>query len=103
MPDTAAMTCPKCGWVRGHMAGCEDRKTKVPGPCVHCKKRPGSKPRGMCTTCYRRDDIRCLYPPVTTNCPNDETMEDLDRMIAEQLRPENLPKWWPTNGGLDLD
>lgn len=28
--------------------------------------------------------------------PPGPTMEELDRLIAEQSRPENLPRWWPT-------
>lgn len=29
--------------------------------------------------------------------------EELDRMIAEQLRPENLPEWWDSEYGVSDD
>lgn len=32
------------------------------GPCVHCVKRKGTRPRGLCGTCYYDPTIRVLYP-----------------------------------------
>lgn len=31
--------------------------------CRHCAKAPAGRPRGLCYQCYRRREIRDLYPP----------------------------------------
>ncbi len=36
--------------------------TKRYAKCIHCKRNSGCRPRGLCTTCYRKPDILSLYP-----------------------------------------
>lgn len=31
--------------------------------CLHCKKRPGNRSRGLCQVCYYTPDVRAAYPP----------------------------------------
>lgn len=33
-------------------------------PCVHCKVRPGCRPRRLCSPCWYNEVIRNQYPPV---------------------------------------
>lgn len=64
--------------------------------CRHCGGGPVNRPRGLCWTCYHKPGVRELYPSASKYAPTGEpTREELDAMITEQLRPENLPPWWP--------
>lgn len=56
--------------------------------CRHCETYVVSRSRGLCHRCYYRREIRDLYPAQWT--PREETMEDLDRLVAERL--PTMPK-----------
>lgn len=89
--------------------------------CRHCGGRanPGAaytKARGICRRCYADPAVRDLYPlkprpPATRPCPecgrqtsvygycrrcsaDGPTEEELEALVAERSRPENLPAWW---------
>lgn len=68
-----------------------------PTICVHCHERPPSRARGLCARCYEDRAIRALYPPAH-RFPASESCEatdaELDALIAERSKPENLPAWW---------
>ncbi len=68
------------------------------GPCRHCRKTRDIRARGLCPACYARPEIKALYPPLQEQAPRprDETMEDLDRLVAQQM--QNLPPWWDEDG-----
>lgn len=62
--------------------------------CRHCHTNKAIQDkRLLCFACYMTPAIRRLYPSRVAN-ENRETMEELDALIAEQMRPENLPSWW---------
>lgn len=70
--------------------------------CVHCQKRLAKRPRGLCWGCHSNLEIRALYPPKgaagqygsTGHTYHEPSEAELDAMIAEQMKPENLPRWW---------
>lgn len=62
--------------------------------CLHCGTRPASKARGLCFGCYKNRAVRDLYPKRRAQADGGPTEAELDAMIAEQMRPENLPKWF---------
>ena len=66
-------------------------------PCKHCRERPGYQARGLCWRCYRDLTVRRLYPqdPRAKRPEHEPTEEELEALIAEQSKPENLPGWWP--------
>jgi hypothetical protein len=53
--------------------------------------------RGVCPRCYEYLRARGKLPTSfvwqerNANC---QTMEELEAIIAEQSKPENLPEWW---------
>ena len=61
--------------------------------CRHCGQGGYMRPRGLCHRCYSQPAIREQYP---TNrgyhAAGDQTMEELEAIIAEQSR--QLPDWW---------
>lgn len=66
--------------------------------CKHCNRAANGR-RGLCNRCWRDFAIRRLYPAGrgggdTSDHSGDMTEAELDALIAEQLRPENLPDWW---------
>lgn len=62
----------------------------MPQTCKDCRTRIGVYD-GRCARC--RDRALAMSPPVID--PEDEwTEEELDALIAEQSKPENLPSWW---------
>ena len=65
--------------------------------CRHCKKATVSRPRGLCWVCYYTPGVKDLYAPQCKTEPNEQTEEELNAIIREQLKPENLPKWWSTD------
>lgn len=68
--------------------------------CVHCEERYASASRGLCHVCYRNSAIRECYPPhYATTHRTEPTMEELDRMIAEQL--PTMPSYDPVEDNLD--
>ncbi len=80
----------------------------MPKPlCVHCKQRQACASRGLCRWCCDRAAIRNLYPVKrdTYKRHPGETMEDLDRLVAQQYAA--LPDWWwdamPKGGTLETD
>lgn len=62
--------------------------------CLHCGKKPGNRPRGLCATCYANTSIRSLHPPkqLPPELDPDATEEQLNAVIAEQM--QCLPPWW---------
>lgn len=75
--------------------------------CRHCNVKPArSGRRGLCYKCERTPEIAAQYPS-TSNYRNHadkhETLADLEALIAERLRPENLPSWWNAAWGEDVD
>lgn len=59
--------------------------------CKHCQARVVNRPRGLCWPCYYDLGIRNLYPSDTKYyCRRKETLEDLERLIAE--RYPTMPK-----------
>lgn len=34
--------------------------------CLHCRRRPANKCRGLCTSCYYRPGVRDLYPTLSS-------------------------------------
>ncbi len=64
-------------------------------PCVHCGIRLGCRPRNLCVRCYDNRTIRHQYAVRGISGEHnrrDETMADLDRLIAERM--DNLPRWF---------
>ena len=65
--------------------------------CLHCQKRKG-RSRGLCDACHKDPQILAQYPQKVftrnagTRMRADETMEELDAMIAEQYR--NAGDWF---------
>lgn len=113
--DTTA-TCVECG----ELPACAKSKL-FPGLCCRCRKTAlrrclhcrGEKPihaRGLCRTCYLKPEVREIYPPQPNPGANagagsrfpeggsagwhEPTMDELDALVAEQFKPENLPDWW---------
>lgn len=68
--------------------------------CLHCKRnREVKHKRGLCLSCYCDRAVRALYPRRRHPWSKEDTTADmtdaeLDALIAEQLKPENLPSWW---------
>lgn len=66
--------------------------------CKHClrvKASPGR--RGLCRHCAKRPELESLYPKLSNGGRQERhepTAEEIDALIAEQLRPENRPWWW---------
>ncbi len=67
--------------------------------CLHCEEKESNRPRGLCAKCHGNKSVRRLYRWVVHADTNEETMEEIDRMIAEQM--ECLPDWWPEQGEVD--
>jgi len=79
-----------------------------PDGCRHCRVRKAVRPRGLCTLHYDDPAIRALYPRKFECASYDkrqETMEDVERLVAEQRKC--LPSWWdsaaPKGGTMDPD
>lgn len=69
--------------------------------CLHCSRRKVNRPRGLCWKCYYCPGVREMYGPRgaagragAKQHEPEPTEEELDAMIAEQSKPENLPPWW---------
>ncbi len=76
--------------------------------CLECKQSRANYARGLCATCFRTPGVKDKYPirhrgygrskAVRQEAEAErarlkkETMEDLERMIAEQMTC--LPDWW---------
>jgi hypothetical protein len=68
-----------------------------PARCLHCGGPTGvNGRRGLCRPCYNTPGVRKLYrrDKRCGGLGREPTEEELDAMIAEQMRPENLPSWW---------
>ena len=65
--------------------------------CLHCRRnKPGHGNRGLCRHCWDRPGIRNRYREIRPTGPTGEpTAAEIDAMIAERMKPENLPAWWP--------
>lgn len=61
--------------------------------CQHCHRNKATRPRGLCFGCYLDVAIRSLYPSKTPN-RGEPTEAELEAMVAERSKPENLPIWW---------
>lgn len=55
----------------------------------------------LCPTCRRKQSEKCATTRAKrlTRPDREPTMKEIDEMIAEQMRPENLPDWWWTCNG----
>ncbi len=64
--------------------------------CRHCHHRKSSNSgRGLCRHCWDRPGIRNRFRPIRPTGPTGEpTAAEIDAMIAERMKPENLPAWW---------
>ncbi len=74
--------------------------------CLHCGPTHRTlAARGLCWACSSRPGIRKLYPrftypkvraatPRSANYGREPSEAELNRMIEEQMRPENRPLWW---------
>lgn len=67
--------------------------------CRKCNRRrpllPGK--RHWCKPCTDEMVATVIRPAVMRHCEHEPTEAELDALIAERSRPENLPRWW-TNG-----
>lgn len=67
--------------------------------CRHCNKKPmKSHCRGLCHHCHQDQDIRGQYP--TRNQPQEQSEDELNRIIAEQLQCK--PAWWNSEQPLEF-
>lgn len=54
-----------------------------------------SRRKGPKDMANHREKVKeALRRAKNTGKANEETMEELEALIAEQSKPENLPKWW---------
>mgnify|MGYP000199101837 FL=1 len=106
--------CPRCGvrvvYRYGMCAGCAKAAIAAgeiePAPkCKDCRKY-AQRSRGLCHLCFDDPATRARYPDgreANGGKENDMSMEEVEALIAEQMRPENLPAWWPKDGVRDVD
>lgn len=67
--------------------------------CRHCRQRFVNRSRGLCFMCFNDPEIKAQYPSRNKAATAREpTMAELDAMVAERSRPENLPRWWHREG-----
>ena len=59
--------------------------------CRHCSEPKTLFARRLCVRCYRTPGVKELYSSASADY-HEPTEEELDAMIAEQMR--NLPDWW---------
>ncbi len=67
-----------------------------PSECRHCcRVRPVHRAHRLCVECYQFRDLWDAAPAALPD-PEEDKIEEaaLEAMIAEQMRPENLPPWW---------
>ncbi len=71
---------------------CVLRSVKAAGSpmCKQCHVKHANKVGRLCHLCYKTW--------VEEEEVDEPTSEELDMIIAEQLKPANLPKWWPKDG-----
>lgn len=63
--------------------------------CIHCHSESAGRARGLCWRCYQTKGIREQYPTqIVRTFDHEPSMAELNALIAEQMRPENLPPWW---------
>lgn len=75
----------------------------IPKTCRHCQREfPRLKARGLCSRCHADTAVRERYEPHGAR-EGEPTAEELERIIAEQSRPEILPVWWPRDVGNEYD
>ncbi len=78
----------------------EDSGQKKRPLCRHCQAEPVTRPRGLGWKCYYTPGLREQYQSnsryATSTARGEakdmETLEDVDRIIAEQYK--RLPDWW---------
>lgn len=75
--------------------------------CLHCGSQVVNGRRGLCNRHWRIVSIRNKYPRLqtggdTTDNSAHMTEEELDALIAEQSKPENLPSWWEHDERMQL-
>lgn len=80
------------------------------GECGNCKKERMLCGRGLCSYCWHKPEVRVKFPSRQGSRRKDDgrgerepTMAEVEAVIAEQMRPENLPAWWPRKGEVDHD
>lgn len=65
--------------------------------CRHCGRvTQATRPRGLCYRCFDDVKIRRQYRAYArwSGDEVDPTEAELDALIAERMKPENLTKWW---------
>ncbi len=64
--------------------------------CRHCGIRPATRSRQLCHRHYEDRAIRDLYPSQKgrTGHSPEMTEEEVELLVAEQSKPENLPSWF---------
>jgi hypothetical protein len=74
--------------------------------CLHCGQHEANRAKGLCWSCWRKPGVKEMYP-TSKYCPHSVseqmTMEELDALIAEQSKPENLPAWWNDDANADFE
>lgn len=65
--------------------------------CKHCGKVNQIRHHGLCTTCYKKREVREAFG--ASSWAPEPTMQELDEMIAEQSKC--LPSWWRSEVGRD--
>lgn len=75
--------------------------------CRHCHLRAAMRyKRRLCFKCYGTPVIRQMYPSTSKYAPysaerREPTAAEIEALVAEQSRPENLPAWWARDVGRD--
>lgn len=74
--------------------------------CLHCgPTHRALAARGLCWLCSQKPAVRRLYPrfaypkvraktPRSASYGREPSAEEVERIVAEQMKPENLPTWW---------
>lgn len=71
---------------------------KSEADCLHCKRHKYIHGRGLCSTCYSKREIMCLYPPLGKLAgvkPKPIESDDVFYAITDQIRkkPAGAAKW----------
>lgn len=64
--------------------------------CLGCGLKSGFR-AGLCDSCYHRKQATS---PARIDPEDEWTEDELEALIAEQSRPENLPSWWERDARL---
>lgn len=66
--------------------------------CSYCGKNGRSYSNGLCIKCNTIPEARKKFPHPNIGkkypAHKEPTLAELDALIAERMKPENLPDWW---------